>query len=151
MAAEADRNSNEATPPQGHLQIERCDSLAQKCQNPSDGAMTSDKLHCSPILPPKIGFEPLPTPPVRGENHRTDHSQRPAAHSSKKPATSSTKAAGVRKRPSKKAKAAEMFQQQEEEQEMVAIMIRQQELMAMCMFAAVAVATRQQESSCGIM
>jgi hypothetical protein len=158
MAAEADGNSNAATPPQEHLRIEQCDSLAQKNQNPSDSTMTSETLHVSPILPQRIGFEPSPALPVCGENHRTAHTQRPAAHSSKKPAASSTKAAGVRKRPSQKAKAAEMFRQQEEEEEeeeeaamfMVQqqILQQQQSMMAMiCMFAVV----RQQQSSCGIM
>ena len=150
MAAEADCNSIAATPPQEHLRIEQSDSLAQNNQNPSDSAMTSDNLHMSPILPQRIGFEPSPALPVRVENHSTAHSQGPAAHSSKKPAA--TKAAGVRKRPSQKAKAAEMVrQQQEETEEMVAIMIQQQqELMALFCFSAVVMQQRQQ-SSCGIM
>ena len=147
MAAEADCNSIVATPPQ-HLRIEQIDSLAQNNQNPSGSAMTSDNLHMSPILPQRIGFEPSPALPVRVENHSTAHSQGPAAHSSKKPAT---KAAGVRKRPSQKAKAAEMVrQQQEETEEMVAIMIQQQQQL-MALFMVGVVMQQRQQSSCGIM
>ncbi len=154
MAAEADGNSNVATPPQEHLRIEQYDSPAQQNQNPSDSAVTSDNMHISPILPQRIGFEPSPALSVSGENHRAAHSQGPAAHSSKKPAASSAKAAGVRKRPSQKAKAAEMVrQQQEETEEMVAIMIQQQEqMMVLFMLGAVAIVRQQrQQSSCGIM
>ena len=148
MAAEADCNSVVATPPQ-HLRIEQIDSLAQNNQNPSGSAMTSDNLHMSPILPQRIGFEPSPALPV--ENHSTAHSQGPAAHSSKKPAANSTKAAGVRKRPSQKAKAAEMVrQQQEETEEMVAIMIQQQQQL-MALFMVGVVMQQRQQSSCGIM
>jgi hypothetical protein len=145
MAAEADCNSIVATPPQEHLRIEQSDSLAQNNQNPSGSAMTSGNLHMSPILPQRIGFEPSP---AVLENHSTAHSQGPAAHSSKKPAT---KVAGVRKRPSQKAKAAEMVrQQQEETEEIVAIMIQQQQqLMALFMFGVVM--QQRQQSSCGIM
>jgi hypothetical protein len=150
MAAEGECSSNVATPPQEPLGIEQSDSLDQQNHNPSGHAVTSGNLNVSPILPQRIGFEPSPALPVRGENHRAAHSQGPAAQS-KKPGASSTKAGGVRKRPSQKAKAAEMHrQQQEEDEEMMAIVIQQQqELMAVVMFAAVAVA--RQQSSCGIM
>ena len=145
MAAEADCNSVVATPPQEHLRIEQIDSLAQNNQNPSGSAMTSDNLHMSPILPQRIGFEPSP---ALRQNHSAAHSQGPAAHSSKKPAT---KAAGVRKRPSQKAKAAEMVrQQQEETEEMVAIMIQQQQQL-MALFMVGVVMQQRQQSSCGIM
>ena len=141
MAAEAEHNSSSATPPQEHLKIEPSDPLAQKSQNPSDDAMTSGNLHVSPILPQRIVFEPSPALPARDESHRTAYSQRPAV---KKPAASSTKAAGVRKRPSQKAKAAEHLRQQEEDL---------QAQMMVCMFAAgiIVERRRRQESRCGIM
>ncbi len=148
MAAESECNSNVATPPQEHLRIEQSDSLAQKNQNPSDSAMTSGNMHVSPILPQRIGFEPSPALSVSGENHRAAHSEVPAAHSSKKPAASSAKASGVRKRPSQKAKAAEMLRQQQEETEgILAIMIQQQELL----MALLLLQQQQQQSSCGLM
>jgi hypothetical protein len=143
MAAEAKHNSSSATPPQEHLKIEPSDLLAQKSQNPRDGAMTSGNLHVSPILPQRIVFEPSPALPAQDESHGKVHSQKPAVESSKK-AASSTKAAGVRKRLSQKAKAAEYLRQQEED-------LQAQEML--CMFAAgiIVERRRRQESICGIM
>ena len=141
MAAEAEHNSSSATPPQ----IEPSDPLAQKIQNPSDGAMTSGNLnylHVSPILPQRIVFEPSPALPAQDESHGKVHSQKLAVESSKK-AASSTKAAGVRKRLSQKAKAAEYLRQQEEDL---------QAQMMVCMFAAgIIVERRRRQERCGIM
>jgi hypothetical protein len=154
MEAEADRG-NAATPPhyQEQLQMGQCDSHAQKIQNPSDNAVASDNLHASPILPQRIVFEPSPALPAQDESNRTAQSQRLAAGSSKKPVASLTKAAGVRKLPSQKTKAAEKRRQQEEEEATIMMLESQNnQMMMMCMFAAgMVVQRRQQQSSCGIM